>query len=71
MMAKGMPEEIRAKIFDRKFTAKIVGKRTGLGLAISLQVITEKHGVSLKVCSQLEHGTDFFILLPVELPTDT
>lgn len=65
---KGIPEDICAKIFDRHFTTKTVGKGTGLGLAIAHQVITEKHGGSLDVYSQLNQGTEFLIALPVEPP---
>ncbi|MEA5464438.1 sensor histidine kinase [Leptothoe sp. PORK10 BA2] len=67
---KGIPEEICVKIFDRMFTTKPVGKGTGLGLAIAHQVITEKHGGTLDVYSQLGHGTEFSISLPVE-PSST
>ncbi|MBX2865956.1 MAG: hypothetical protein KTR27_20590 [Leptolyngbyaceae cyanobacterium MAG.088] len=66
----GIPEDICAKIFDRQFTTKTVGKGTGLGLAISHQVITQKHSGFLDVHSQLGHGTEFLILLPVESTTD-
>ncbi|MEL6333095.1 MAG: ATP-binding protein, partial [Cyanobacteria bacterium J06626_26] len=63
---KGIPEEVRTKIFDRRFTTKTVGKGTGLGLAIAHQVITEKHGGSLDVQSVVGEGTEFLILLPVK-----
>ena len=68
---KGIPKDLYAKIFDRKFTTKTVGKGTGLGLAIAQQVVTEKHGGRLTVHSQLAQGTEFLILLPVEQPSDT
>ncbi|NEZ67551.1 hypothetical protein D0962_33145 [Leptolyngbyaceae cyanobacterium CCMR0082] len=63
---KGIPTDLWAKIFDRKFTTKTVGKGTGLGLAIAHQVVTEKHGGRLDVYSQLDQGTEFSILLPIE-----
>ena len=62
---KGIPEDMCAKIFDRNFTTKTVGKGTGLGLAIAHQVVTEKHGGHLEVCSQVGQGTQFSIALPV------
>ncbi|NET50260.1 MAG: HAMP domain-containing histidine kinase, partial [Merismopedia sp. SIO2A8] len=62
---KGMPEEICAKVFDRKFTTKAVGKGTGLGLAIAHQVVTEKHGGRLTVASEMGQGTEFLICLPI------
>ena len=40
----GMPEEVKAKIFQQGFTTKEVGKGTGLGMAIAHQIVTEKHG---------------------------
>ena len=61
---KGMSEAVCAKIFDRKFTTKAVGKGTGLGLAIARQVVVEKHGGHLSVTSQLGQGTEFLIQLP-------
>ncbi|MEM9216380.1 MAG: ATP-binding protein, partial [Cyanobacteria bacterium P01_F01_bin.150] len=39
----GIPEDIRAKIFDRLFTTKQVGKGTGLGLAIAHQIVVDTH----------------------------
>lgn len=62
---KGMSEEVCARIFDRKFTTKEIGKGTGLGLAITHQVIVEKHGGSLEVQSEIGKGTEFLIRLPV------
>jgi two-component system, NtrC family, sensor kinase len=61
----GIPIEIQAKIFDPFFTSKPVGQGTGLGLSISHQIITEKHGGSLKVISQVDRGTEFWIEIPV------
>ncbi|NJM95816.1 MAG: GAF domain-containing sensor histidine kinase [Phormidesmis sp. RL_2_1] len=61
---KGMSEAVRSKIFDRKFTTKVVGKGTGLGLAIARQIMVEKHGGSLTVNSKLDQGTEFLICLP-------
>ena len=63
---QGMSEEVCAKIFDRKFTTKAVGKGTGLGLAIAHQVITEKHDGVIKVESSLEQGTSFILSLPIQ-----
>ena len=36
---KGMPDEVKSKIFDHLFTTKGVGKGTGLGLAIAKQIM--------------------------------
>ncbi|MCY7406980.1 MAG: trifunctional serine/threonine-protein kinase/ATP-binding protein/sensor histidine kinase [Alkalinema sp. CAN_BIN05] len=62
---KGMPEDVRARIFDHLFTTKGVGKGTGLGLAIARQIVLEKHGGGLEVGSQLNQGTEFCISLPI------
>jgi len=61
----GMPPEIQKRIFETFFTTKPVGKGTGLGLAISHQIVTQKHEGQLLMCSQLEIGTEFEILLPL------
>ncbi|MGD1701585.1 trifunctional serine/threonine-protein kinase/ATP-binding protein/sensor histidine kinase [Dapis sp. BLCC M229] len=36
----GMPEAVKARIFDQGFTTKEVGKGTGLGMAIAHQIVT-------------------------------
>lgn len=61
---KGISEEASARIFDREFTTKEVGKGTGLGLAISQQIIVEKHGGNIQVESTPSAGTRFMITLP-------
>ncbi|MEA5605648.1 AAA family ATPase [Nostoc sp. UHCC 0252] len=63
--AKGMPEEVKACIFENLFTTKGVGKGTGLGLSISRQIIIENHGGSLICESVLGQGTQFIISIPI------
>jgi len=63
---KGMPEEVKAKIFDYLFTTKDVGKGTGLGLAIARQIVVEKHEGTLEVVSTLGQGTEFTIQIPLK-----
>ncbi|MDY7004418.1 MAG: response regulator [Cyanobacteriota bacterium] len=60
----GMPEEVRAKIFQQGFTTKEVGKGTGLGMAIAHQIITEKHGGKISCDSIVGQGTIFTIVIP-------
>lgn len=62
---RGMPEAIKARIFDNLFTTKAVGKGTGLGLAIAQQIIVEVHGGSIDVWSKSGQGTEFCIRLPI------
>jgi PAS domain S-box-containing protein len=59
----GMPEEVRAKLFDAFFTTKSEGKGTGLGLSISYQIITEAHNGTLECFSSPGNGAEFVIKL--------
>ncbi|MEM9539163.1 MAG: response regulator [Cyanobacteria bacterium P01_E01_bin.42] len=61
----GMPEEVKARIFEQGFTTKEVGKGTGLGMAIAHQIITKKHGGAIACDSELGKGTEFIISLPL------
>ena len=65
---EGMSPETQKKLFEPFFTTKVVGKGTGLGLAAIYGSVTEHHG-SIKVYSELGHGSVFRILLPVSLST--
>ena len=56
----GVPEELRAKIFDPYFTTKATG--TGLGLAISYSVV-KKHGGLLLLESSSPEGSVFSFYL--------
>lgn len=62
---KGMPENVRKKMFDYLFTTKPVGKGTGLGLSISYQIIVEKHQGTLDCRSVLGEGTELIITIPL------
>ena len=64
----GMPRQIQERIFEQGFTTKGVGKGTGLGMAIAYEIVTEKHGGSLKCQSQLGIGTTFILDLPIKSP---
>jgi signal transduction histidine kinase len=59
----GMPEEVRAHIFEPFFTSKARGRGMGLGLTISQEIIRQ-HGGSLACESALGRGTTFEIRLP-------
>ncbi|MFT5356088.1 MAG: two-component system NtrC family sensor kinase [Polyangiales bacterium] len=60
----GIPDSVRARIFDPFFTSKEVGKGTGQGLAIA-QSIIKNHGGRIHVDSEVGSGTCFQIWLPL------
>jgi signal transduction histidine kinase len=64
----GIPDDLQQRIFDPFFTNKPVGKGTGLGLSISYQIITEKHHGQISFSSQQGKGTEFMIIIPLEIP---
>ena len=59
----GMPDTVRAKVFDAFFTTKEAGKGTGLGLAVSLGIVRD-HGGRLEVTSEQGKGSTFVMSLP-------
>ena len=61
----GIPEAVRAKIFQPFFTTKSVGEGTGLGLSLSHDIVTTGHGGTLRVETQEGQGAEFIIALPV------
>ncbi len=60
----GMPESIKAKIFQPFFTTKPTGEGTGLGLSLSYDIVTKGHGGALEVETTEGVGTEFIIRLP-------
>ncbi|GGH27819.1 hypothetical protein GCM10007423_13910 [Dyadobacter endophyticus] len=61
----GMPEHVKAKIFQPFFTTKPTGQGTGLGLSMSYDIITNGHGGVLEVDSLEGEKTEFRITLPI------
>ena len=61
----GIPENVKARIFEQGFTTKGVGKGTGLGMAIARQIIKEKHGGTISCSSEPGKGTEFAIALSI------
>jgi two-component system, NtrC family, sensor kinase len=60
---KGIPENIRQKIFQPFFTTKPTGEGTGLGLSLSYDIV-KAHGGEIKVETKEGEGTVFMIQLP-------
>jgi two-component system NtrC family sensor kinase len=58
----GVPEDIRARVFDPFFSTK--GEGTGLGLAITRHIV-EAHGGTVTCESRVDGGTRFRIALPI------
>jgi len=61
----GMPEAVKARIFDPFYTTKPIGKGTGMGMSISYEIITTKHGGTLSCTSETGVGTEFVIQIPI------
>jgi len=60
----GMPEHIRARIFEQFFTTKAVGSGTGQGLALAHAVVVDRHKGAIDVESAPGEGTVFRIRIP-------
>jgi PAS domain S-box-containing protein len=60
----GIPEHLRARVFEPYFTTKPTGIGTGVGLAVSLGIV-EAHGGTLTADCPTEGGAAFTIALPV------
>ncbi|MDL2268780.1 PAS domain S-box protein [Desulfosarcina sp. OttesenSCG-928-A07] len=61
----GIPKENLTRIFDPFFTTKPTGKGTGLGLSVSYGII-KGHGGQIQVDSEVDKGSIFTFLLPVQ-----
>jgi signal transduction histidine kinase len=60
----GIPPDIRDKLFQPFFTTKPTGEGTGLGLSISYDIVTQQHGGTIVVDSEVGAFTEFTIRLP-------
>jgi PAS domain S-box-containing protein len=60
----GIPPEIRDKLFQPFFTTKPTGQGTGLGLSISYDIVTQQHGGTIRVDSEVGMFTEFTVRLP-------
>jgi K+-sensing histidine kinase KdpD len=60
----GIPAEIRDKLFQPFFTTKPTGEGTGLGLSISYDIVTQQHGGTIEVDSEVGTFAEFAVRLP-------
>src|SRR5262249_8036169 len=60
----GIPPENRDKLFQPFFTTKPTGEGTGLGLSISYEIVTQQHGGTITVDSEVGSFTEFTVRLP-------
>ncbi|MDH5603820.1 MAG: ATP-binding protein, partial [Cyclobacteriaceae bacterium] len=72
---KGVPQEIKQRIFEPFYTTKPMGKGTGLGLSLSFSIIKEHHGEMELLSKTLKHKglnekfTVFQLRLPINQST--
>lgn len=59
----GIPEDVKARIFQPFFTTKPTGQGTGLGLSLAYDIVTKGHGGILKMDSVEGDGTEFILYL--------
>jgi two-component system NtrC family sensor kinase len=60
----GILAEIKDKLFQPFFTTKPTGEGTGLGLSISYDIVTQQHGGTITVDSQVGEFSEFTVRLP-------
>jgi signal transduction histidine kinase len=60
----GMPPEVQSRLFTPFFTTKPTGEGTGLGLSISWDIVTQQHGGTIAVDSEVGAFTGFTVRLP-------
>jgi PAS domain S-box-containing protein len=64
---RGIPEDLRARVFDPFFTTRPVGEGTGLGLSICLGIVRSLGGEIL-LESEVGKGSTFRVALPAHQP---
>ncbi len=66
----GIPEHLKAKIFNQFFTTKEIGRGTGIGLS-TVSCIVKSLGGFINVQSEVGKGAQFNIYLPMIAPAET
>jgi two-component system, NtrC family, sensor kinase len=61
---RGIPPEVREKMFNPFFTTKPAGEGTGLGLSITHDIIVKQHSGSIEVDTQAGEYSEIRIILP-------
>ena len=62
----GIPDEVKAKMFNPFFTTKPAGEGTGLGLSLSHDIVAKQHGGTIEVATEPGAFTQFTLVLPRE-----
>ena len=65
---EGMDEATKNRIFDPFFTTKRGDGGTGLGMYMTYNIVTQRLGGNITVVSEKGQGTQFDIVVPLELP---
>ncbi len=60
----GIPDAVKAEMFNPFFTTKPAGEGTGLGLSLSHDIIVKQHGGAIDVATSPGDFTEFTITLP-------
>lgn len=60
----GIPDDVKAKMFNPFFTTKPAGEGTGLGLSLSHDIIVKQHGGAIDVATLPGAYSEFTITLP-------
>ncbi|MET3909738.1 two-component system NtrC family sensor kinase [Bradyrhizobium sp. S3.3.6] len=60
----GIPDDVKAKMFNPFFTTKPAGEGTGLGLSMSHDIVVKQHGGTIDVATEPGRFTEFTIVLP-------
>ena len=58
----GIPDQVKAKMFNPFFTTKPAGEGTGLGLSLSHDIVVKQHGGTLEVSTEPGSYTQFTLV---------